>query len=334
MGLQTNRGRQLCALKEEAKKLDTATETKTVAGEVETLSQTTRETLLKFALSQRKNGKAEHTIRTYAGALLRIARFCNLNDPESVKEYIANIKCVTNTKAGYAVAYTAFLAWQDKTWKAPKYTVRSPIPEFIPTEQEIDQLVAGCGKKTATILQTLKETGMRIGECTSLTWSSLNEKDNILTLNTPEKHSLPRVFKISPKLTMMLQAIPKKGDRIFQGTTAKDAARSFARARQAIAVKIGNPRIGKIHFHLIRHWVGTMEYHKTHDPDYVRRKLGHRSLLSTQIYINMEQVLFTGNADEYHVKAASNMEEAIALLEVGFEYITEVDGKKLFRKRK
>ncbi len=77
-----------------------------------------------------------------------------------------------------------------------------------------------------------------------------------------------------------------------------------------------------------------MEYHKTYDPDYVRRKLGHRSVLSTQIYINMEQLLFSENADEYHVKAASNLEEAMQLIEVGFEYITEVEGKKLFRKRK
>jgi integrase len=30
-----------------------------------------------------------------------------------------------------------------------------------------------------------------------------------------------------------------------------------------------------------------MEYHKKPDPDYVRRRLGHKSLQSTQIYINM-----------------------------------------------
>jgi integrase len=312
--------------------LDTATEIKTVAGEK--IPQETKGLLLQFAFSQRKMGKSEHTIRTYSGALLRMARFCNLNDPESVKEYVATAKLSNNTKAGYIVSYTAFLLWQEKTWKAPKYTVRSPIPEFIPREEEIDQLIAGCGKKTATILQTLKETGMRIGECLSLIWTSLNDKDNILTLNTPEKHGLPRIFKISPKLTMMLQAMPNKEERIFGKTLAKDAARGFARQRRTIAVKIGNPRLAKIHFHLIRHWVGTMEYHKTHDPDHVRRKLGHRSVLSTQIYINMEQALFNGSADEYHVKAASDLEEAMRLIEVGFEYITEVDGKKLFRKRK
>ena len=48
----------------------------------------------------------------------------------------------------------------------------------------------------------------------------------------------------------------------------------------------------------------------------------------------MEQALFAGNADEYHVKAASIVKEAMALIEVGFEHVTEIDDKKLFRKRK
>jgi hypothetical protein len=57
-------------------------------------------------------------------------------------------------------------------------------------------------------------------------------------------------------------------------------------------------------------------------------------LTSTQIYINMEQALFRNNEQEFYVKVAENLEEACKLLEVGFEYVTDIDGKKLFRKRK
>lgn len=323
----TNRNRQICA--QVAKNLDTVKKIEILAGDAKE-----KGLLLQFAVYLNKEAKSEDTIRTYTSCLRRLAQHSDLDDPESIKEYLAKIKKSVNTKANYCVAYTAFLTWQDKKWKAPKYSARSPIPEFLPTEAEIDQLISGCGKKTATILQAIKETGMRIGECLSLTWAALNDKANTLTLNTPEKHGLPRIFKISPKLVMLLQGLPKKHERIFGVTTAKDAQRCFARSRKRIAAKVGNPRLAKIHFHLIRHWKGTMEYHKTHDPDHVRRLLGHRSLLPTQIYINMEQVLFSGNADEYHVKAISSVEEATALVEVGFEYVTEIDGKKLFRKRK
>ncbi len=325
---QTNNKRQLCVLKK-AKKLETQTGINAVcAGESDI-----KGLMLQFALYLNKEGKTDTTIDTYTRNLRRIAKHADLNESESIKEYLTTLK-TENTKANYCVCYTAFLKWKGKTWKAPKYVSRSPIPEFIPAEAEIDQLIAGCGKKTACLLQMVKETGMRIGECISLKWTALNEKDSILTLNTPEKHGLPRIFKISPKLLMMLQRLPKKREKMFGVTIAKEAQRSLARSRKKIAVKIGNPRLAKIHYHLIRHWFGTMEYHKTHDIDHVRRRLGHRTIQATQIYVNMEQVLFSGKTDEYHVKAVSTVEEATALIEVGFEYVTEIEGKKLFRKRK
>ena len=43
---------------------------------------------------------------------------------------------------------------------------------------------------------------------------------------------------------------------------------------------------------------------------------------------------FPDSSEDYTVKVASNVEEACKLLEVGFEYVTEFDGRKLFRKRK
>jgi integrase len=325
-----NSKRQLCVL-EKAKKLDTATKTKNVAGEEK---QTTKGKLVQFAFYLNKEGKTNGTISTYLSVLNRLSKHANLEEPETIKSYLSKNNININTKACYRVAYTAFLTWQGKTWKPPKYTARSPIPEFLPTEQEIDQLISGCGRKTASILQTIKETGMRIGECLRLKWTALNDEANTLTLNDPEKHGLPRIFPVSPKLVMMLQALPKNRERIFGVTTPKNAQNNFKRARQTIAKKVKNPRLAKIHFHLIRHWKGTMEYHKTHDIDHVRRLLGHRSVLPTQIYINMEQAIFSGTANEYHVKAVSTVEEATALLGVGFEYVTEIEGKKLFRKRK
>lgn len=77
-----------------------------------------------------------------------------------------------------------------------------------------------------------------------------------------------------------------------------------------------------------------MEYHKTHDPDHVKRLLGHRNLQSTEIYINTEQAVFNEVNEEFHVKVAESLGEACKLLEVGFECVTDMEGKKLFRKRR
>jgi integrase len=327
---RTNRGRQLCAVLEEAKKLDARAEIKTVtAGE-----QNTRGLLLQFALYLQKQGRTASTINGYIIKLGTLARNADLNDPESVKLCISKNGRVTNSKATLVNVYNTFLKWQGKSWDKPRYRLTSPIPEFIPTEQEIDALIAGCGKKLSAMLQTIKETGMRLGECLSLTWTALNDKDSILTLNTPEKNGLPRTWKISPKLTIMLQSMPKKTDRIFGRSTAISAGANFLKQRKRLALKLGNPRLAKIHAHLIRHWYGTMELHKCHDLNIVKNKMGHRNISSTEIYLHTEQVAFATDSDEWNVKGVASAEEAMKLIAVGFEFVAEMDGLKVLRKRK
>ncbi|MEM3703973.1 MAG: site-specific integrase, partial [Candidatus Bathyarchaeia archaeon] len=90
----------------------------------------------------------------------------------------------------------------------------------------------------------------------------------------------------------------------------------------------------KITFTTFRHWKATMEYHKTKDILWVMKLLGHNSLRTTLIYIDLEKALFRETNDEFTVRVAENLEEACKLLEVGFEYVTEIDGKRIFRKRK
>jgi hypothetical protein len=46
------------------------------------------------------------------------------------------------------------------------------------------------------------------------------------------------------------------------------------------------------------------------------------------------KAIFNEADDEFHVKVAESLEEACRLLEVGFEYVMDMDGKKLFGKRK
>jgi hypothetical protein len=48
----------------------------------------------------------------------------------------------------------------------------------------------------------------------------------------------------------------------------------------------------------------------------------------------MEKLAFGEGLKEYHVKVAETLQEACKLLEVGFEYVTDLSGAKLFRKRK
>jgi integrase len=168
---------------------------------------------------------------------------------------------------------------------------------------------------------------MRIGECLSLKWICVNFEKRIITLADAEKHSLPIVFKVSNTLISMISNLPKINDKVFGVMTRATAESCLRKSRRKVARKLCNPRIAKIHFHLLRHWFGTMEYHKTRDMDHVRRPLGQKSILNTQMYVNMEKAFFPESSENYTVKVASSVEEACSLLEVGFEYVAEFDGK-------
>ena len=77
-----------------------------------------------------------------------------------------------------------------------------------------------------------------------------------------------------------------------------------------------------------------MEYHKTKDIMHVKYVLGHKDIESTIIYINLEQAIFTDQNQEWTCKVSHNINESTQLIEAGFEYVTEQEGLKLYRKRK
>ena len=125
--------------------------------------------------------------------------------------------------------------------------------------------------------------------------------------------------------------LPKTSERVWIYRSARNVEREFRRERKRIAHKLGNPRILQIHFHTLRHWKATIEYARTKDILYIQKLLGHKSLKTTLRYT---QLLSFPSPEEYVCKAARNVEEAKELIEVGFEYVTEMEGVKLFRKIK
>jgi integrase len=133
-----------------------------------------------------------------------------------VKETIAKKWKNNNTKSIVIAAYSKFLEVHGDTWTPPKCKSVRKLP-FIPLESEIDQGISGANRKMATFLQILKETGMRKGEALTLERTDIDCKNNIITLNEPEKYGTPRMFKISSTLISMLNVLPKTNNRVFGG---------------------------------------------------------------------------------------------------------------------
>lgn len=302
---------------------------------LETLPPELKTRLLDFAWYLKKEGCREATIRTYASLLRKLIVIgANLHDPESVKEVLAKIEISHNTKAAMVNAYSSFLKWLGVEWKPPKYRYKRKI-SFIPLEAEIDALIAGTGRQTSTLLQTLKETAMRIGEALALKWTDINFESRTISVNDPEKNSNPRILSVSSKCMDMLNGLPRKSERVFGESTPQCKSWCFKDQRERLAKKLGNPRLLRITFHTFRHWKATMEYHKTKDIIHVKEMLGHKSIESTMIYITLENAVFKEAEDQWTNKVAHNITEAGKLVDVGFQYVCDFGEEgKLFKKRK
>jgi integrase len=312
--------------------LNPTAEIKTVVG---TESQNAKGKIKEFIWKLQNEGYRPTTLKSYSRIIKQLSSLgANILNTESVKETIAKQQhWDENTKLFAVTAYQCFLNLVlNTTWKMPKYKKQETIA-YVPTMDDVNALIAGCGKKLAAFLTMLRETGARCGEIIRLEWTDVDLQRRTVRIQA-EKNSKPRILPISNQLCSMIERLPKKSKRIFAGNLNSMCTNlQITRVRQAR--KLSNPRLLKISFHSLRHLKGTTEYRATRDILQVQNLLGHKTIKSTMTYINVEAALYhNNNYNDFHGKIAETLNEASKLLEAGFEFVTDMDGKKLFRKRK
>jgi integrase len=321
---------QICV--QETKNLDAEQQTSVVLRK-ETLDINTL--LATYEWYLQKEGYRPATIESRTKLLKTLwKRDADFNDPDSVKTVIAKQSWSEGRKGNAVDAYSSYLAMTNGTWTPPTYKSIPKIP-FVPKETEIDQLIAGCSPRIATFLQILKETRARPGEIWNCTEDNFDFESNTINI-IPEKGSNPRIFKMSQKLVGMIQNLPRPYGKYYFATPKMNLEFfriNFERQRKRLTTKLNNPRISKIMFKTLRTWGGTIDYHRTKDIIYVMKRLGHKSINNTLIYIQLEEALFKDEID-YTSKVAKTESEACVLIEAGFDFVCDFDGHKLFRKRK
>lgn len=338
--LHNSREHQVGANKKKARNLVAVeTQQQRPAGATTSTKADIKGKVIEYTWWMKKQGYAESTIRARSYIIKNLMkRGANLLNPDSVKDTIAKVDTWSESRKKVVTdTYTNFLSMLGLSWNPPRYKVTQKIP-FIPMEREIDDLIANAGSKTSAALKIAKETGARIGEILRSKWIDLDEERKTIKFEA-EKGSNPRILSVSTDLIAMLKTLPRPNEYIFPSSAhghskARNYGKLLALTRKTLARKLQNPRLLKITYHTIRHWKGTLEYHKTKDIIHVQQILGHKSINNTMIYINLERAIFKETNDEFTVRATSSVEEACKFIEVGFEYVCDMNGKKLFRKRK
>jgi len=214
----------------------------------------------------------------------------------------------------------------------PLYKAEEKKPK-VPSTQKVDMLISGARPLMALKLILSKECGLRPIELMSLRVKDIDLEQRLVYPSTA-KHGSGRVLKISQKAVDMLKVyILKKGlalnDKLFKGTS-EGYSKRFRIFRNKLSEKLQDPSFRQIRLYDLRHYFATQTYHRTRDILFTKQQMGHKKIETTLLYTQ----LIGFKDEEWTCRTARTIQEASLLIESGFEYVTEVNGIKLLRKRK
>ena len=284
------------------------------------------------------DAKSAYTINFTRKSLTFLAKHTSLNEPEAVKHFIATLKSkkgepVSNGyKRNLCIAYNHFCKFYRIEWDMPTYKPEEPnhIP---PTKEKALMLIAAAGTTQSLKLKISMEAGLRPVELCRLKVKDINFDHKVITPKTA-KNGNPRTLPISQSLTAAIQdhiikRNLKPDDKLFHGT-ADDYGKNYRAMRNKLAEKLKDPTIRTIRLYDLRHYFCTKKLNDIGNPYTVMVLMGHKKLETTQKYMHLLNL----NDDEWTCTGATTAKDAVKLIEAGFQYVTNIEGIQLFRKRK
>jgi integrase len=260
--------------------------------------------------------------------LLDLAKHCDLDDAEAVKFAIASKKVKDSYKIELVKAYNYYAQHNSITWTKPRYRSANFVPN-VPSKEVVEQLIASSSFKYSVIFRLLAETGAGPEELHLTHRNNVNFENETIKITGAKGHDT-RIIKLKPQLSAMLRRYIANYQEDYPFPPAKFIGSIFRRYRTKLAKKLGDTKIKQYRCYDLRHYFGTTLYHKTKDILYVKQQMGHRKIESTLIYTH----LINFNEDEYTSATAKTVQEICQLIEAGFDYVTDFDNVKLFKKRK
>lgn len=283
----------------------------------------------------KNNAKAEVTVKQVSYKLKQISEHANLANPEDVKQYIANSKLENGeptsepTKNKLIFAYDNFCKVNGIEWKKPYYEYEPKIP-LIPTTDNVNKIISASSNKYATIFTILTETGLEGHELEKTSRKSIDIEQGIISAQGCKGHA-SGTYKLKQQTAEMLRVYLYKYKGEYPFPPSKIMGETWRKVRDRLAEKLSQPELKKIPMKNLRNYSGAKLYYSIPDPIAVMRHLRHKKLETTMHYL---RGITTGGEEEYICKVAQNIKEATELIEHGFQYITEMEGLKLFKKRK
>jgi len=288
----------------------------------------------------KNNGNAESVIKTVEWTLKHLAHHTDLLNPEKVKQYIANAT-ITNTKTPIASAtknkrlfcYDKFCKYNNIIWDKPRYRVERKTP-LIPTPANVHAIINNSSRNFATVFTILAEIGCSPTELHNTTKKDIDAEKGFISITGTKGHASGN-YKFKAHTAEMLRVYLRTHPQEQPFTAGHNQSQAWNKYRKRASQKLCKPELLKIQLRNLRNYSGERFYKSLpiRDPIAVMRHLRHKKLETTMHYIRA--IVLDYEEDEQFISRTSKtIEEDARLIENGFQYVTERNGLKLFKKRK
>jgi len=232
-------------------------------------------------------------------------------------------------KGNLVKAYNYYTLINNMVWDRPVYKWEQNKPK-IPSEETLNKIVVSCGWKYSVVFTLLMETGAMPKELSWVSQRDIDFERETITIRGRKGHA-SRTIRLKQNTTAMLKTyIIRIGSRERPFPASEQMTKAWIKYKKRQSRKLADPTLLQIRLYDLRHFQACKTYYQTKDVLYTKQKLGWKKLETALFYL---QCLDFGS-EEYHSATAKTVNEAAKLIEQGFDYICDVDGIKLFRKRK
>lgn len=242
-------------------------------------------------------GLAKSTIASYKWALIKLEDVCEKlpRDPRAIQPILSDRRLADESRKDLRRVYGRFFRWA-----AAEYRCSNPMNGLEPTPfkktlprvftpEEIDAIWKACaGNRDRALLSVILDTGIRLGEVTSLTKGSIGP--GYLRVNGKTGQ---RQVPLSASVRVLLQSLGD-GERLWLGakgpltrTGVQQAYRRLFRRAGLTGRKLGP--------HTLRHTFGTMYCRAGGNIRVLQEIMGHADLETTMLYVQLAGLNVAGD---------------------------------------
>ena len=167
--------------------------------------------IINTLLKLKNDGLEEQTVKIVGYYLKHLAVNVDLENPERVKEFIANKNVNSGFKGNLVKAYNYYALVNNIVWDRPRYKWEQNKPK-IPSEETLDKIIASSGWKYSVVFTLLKETGAMPKELNMASLRDIDFERDTIAIRGRKGHA-SRTIKLKTQTVAMLKTYLNRVDR-------------------------------------------------------------------------------------------------------------------------